>query len=80
MRRFAAVMLNLLLSGVKPRDVKKDYFPGKTPPRSRPPIPIKLEGDVFDPDSKTIEGYYVRFLLAHPDKAKIKRSKGKLDR
>ena len=80
MRRFAAVMLNLLLSGVKPAQVNKDIHPGKTPPKARPTPPVEPTRYVLDPEPGSIEDLYFRFLKSHPERAKFARKSTRLDK
>ena len=80
MRTFAAAMLDLLLSGLKPSQVNKDLYPGKTPPKSQPYVPRRSAAEKVRDSKPSIEELYTRFLVAHPERAKLFRHKGRIDK
>ena len=80
MNRFAKWMIDLVLSGVSPKSVSKDKYPGKMPPKVRPRAPIEPPVPPEIVAQVKIDDLYRRY--SHSQVGKIKRSnqKGNLDR
>lgn len=66
-------MLKLIFFGVKPQQVQRDHFPGKTPPKPAPKIPNRPNPQDSSSAHTQVEDAYRRFKKKYPNGYKSKR-------
>ena len=61
------LIISLIFKGVRPEDVKRDLYPGKTPPTVAPQIPNQVRQDTPSSSSPEITRAYQAFKKRYPN-------------
>ena len=61
------LLISLLFRGVRPEDVRRDQYPGKTPPTVSPRIPNHFRQDIPTSSSQDITRAYKAFKKRYPN-------------